>query len=59
MKKKDLSPVAWTLLAGSGALALYLLLRPQEKPPIAMVPTVDPRFQPLAVANFLRSPYGR
>lgn len=44
MKKKDLDKVGWTLLAGSAGFALYLLLRPKESTPVAMVPTVDPRF---------------
>lgn len=56
MKKKrtDLSPLGWTLLAGGGALAIYLLLRPSGKP-TTMVPTVDLRMQPTPVANLLRS----
>lgn len=60
-KKDDLTPLALALLGGSGALAVYLFLRPapatpEERP---MVPTVDPRFGPIPVANLLRSPVGR
>lgn len=59
-KKKDLGAVGWALLGGSSALALYLLLRPKPPAPVAMTPTIDPRYQqmPVTVASLVGSFHG-